>query len=305
MGEFGGVRHAYKVLDDDGSNSVTLSEFRKACRVYGFDQNAVPLFRALDVESSGYLSIEEVAFLDSWGFGEPADPAENDGKTGKQVKIVDAVQVSVVKRPTIPQTPMVLARSESSRKSLAQAPPIRTPSTEVEQRVRPSLVLAESVYSSAPTAEPAARLKLKSSHGQRAGTGLSGLPLVSMVLEDFNFPEARPAQTGSESAPKDDTQPHAPQAHDSDTWASLQDFGLLCARPRGGTAGARSGTAGGSARGLRGISSGTECFGGLMPTLDEILAPIQTARPRSSAKPWMRLPGIEGTVRGAPPLTAR
>eukprot|EP00928_Gymnodinium_smaydae_P011293 TRINITY_DN14186_c0_g1_i2.p1 TRINITY_DN14186_c0_g1~~TRINITY_DN14186_c0_g1_i2.p1 ORF type:complete len:838 (-),score=171.73 TRINITY_DN14186_c0_g1_i2:191-2704(-) len=71
--EFGGVFYAFGVFDDDGSNSISSLEFRSACRIYGFPDDAVSLFRALDVEGSGTLSRKEVAFLDNWEFEEKVE----------------------------------------------------------------------------------------------------------------------------------------------------------------------------------------------------------------------------------------
>ncbi|CAK9036228.1 unnamed protein product [Durusdinium trenchii] len=65
---FGGIRSAFAVFDDDGSNSVTLREWRHACRIYGFNQGASSLFKQLDAEGMGSLSLDQVAFLDDWDF---------------------------------------------------------------------------------------------------------------------------------------------------------------------------------------------------------------------------------------------
>mmetsp|Transcript_32897 Transcript_32897/g.71787 ORF Transcript_32897/g.71787 Transcript_32897/m.71787 type:complete len:684 (-) Transcript_32897:87-2138(-) len=64
--EFGSVKSAFGVFDTDGSNEVTYREFRRACRIYGFEGNAQTLFYALDIERNGALSLEEVMFLDEW-----------------------------------------------------------------------------------------------------------------------------------------------------------------------------------------------------------------------------------------------
>eukprot|EP00927_Polykrikos_kofoidii_P012175 TRINITY_DN15237_c0_g1_i1.p1 TRINITY_DN15237_c0_g1~~TRINITY_DN15237_c0_g1_i1.p1 ORF type:complete len:767 (+),score=120.86 TRINITY_DN15237_c0_g1_i1:158-2302(+) len=66
--EFGGVRSAFAVFDSDGSNEVSSREFRRSCRIYGFEGDVHTLFRALDLERSGSLTIKEVAFLDEWEF---------------------------------------------------------------------------------------------------------------------------------------------------------------------------------------------------------------------------------------------
>jgi len=70
--QFGSVRTAFQVFDDDISDSVDIREFRRGLRIYGFEGNAVLLFRALDVEGRGDLCMAEVAFLDEWDLGEEA-----------------------------------------------------------------------------------------------------------------------------------------------------------------------------------------------------------------------------------------
>ena len=65
---FGTIRSAFAVFDSDGSNSVTLREWRYACRIYGFNSGASSLFKQLDGEGMGSLSLEQVAFLDDWDF---------------------------------------------------------------------------------------------------------------------------------------------------------------------------------------------------------------------------------------------
>lgn len=65
---FGGIRSAFMVFDSDGSNGVTLREWRHACRIYGFHQGASNLFKQLDAEGVGSLSLDQVAFLDDWDF---------------------------------------------------------------------------------------------------------------------------------------------------------------------------------------------------------------------------------------------
>lgn len=69
--EFGGVRSAFGVFDNDGSNEVSFREFKRACRAYGFNYDVKTVFQALDVERNGVLSLDEVTFLDDWDFAEP------------------------------------------------------------------------------------------------------------------------------------------------------------------------------------------------------------------------------------------
>mmetsp|Transcript_97461 Transcript_97461/g.173578 ORF Transcript_97461/g.173578 Transcript_97461/m.173578 type:complete len:884 (+) Transcript_97461:111-2762(+) len=67
MQEFGNVKSAFAVFDDDNSNQLTFQEFRGALRVYGFRGDAKHLFNALDTGGEDKtLSLKEVAFLDEW-----------------------------------------------------------------------------------------------------------------------------------------------------------------------------------------------------------------------------------------------
>ncbi len=54
-------------LSGDGSNSVTLREWRYACRIYGFNSGASSLFKQLDGEGMGSLSLEQAWTM--WGDG--------------------------------------------------------------------------------------------------------------------------------------------------------------------------------------------------------------------------------------------
>lgn len=70
--EFGGVRSAFKVLDNDGSGELSFREFRRAVRDFGFgsgdSEGADPktLFNSLDADGAGLIAFNEIAFLDDW-----------------------------------------------------------------------------------------------------------------------------------------------------------------------------------------------------------------------------------------------
>lgn len=64
--EFGGVRSAFRVLDVDGSGSLTFLEFKRAIHDYGFTGDCLRLFLSLDCDGRGEISLFEVAFLDQW-----------------------------------------------------------------------------------------------------------------------------------------------------------------------------------------------------------------------------------------------
>lgn len=64
--EFGTVRSAFNVLDADGSGKMTWQEWRKACTVYGYEEDSRDVFDALDVDNTKMLTLNEVAFIDEW-----------------------------------------------------------------------------------------------------------------------------------------------------------------------------------------------------------------------------------------------
>mmetsp|Transcript_154937 Transcript_154937/g.495441 ORF Transcript_154937/g.495441 Transcript_154937/m.495441 type:complete len:283 (+) Transcript_154937:85-933(+) len=66
MEEFGSVRSAFKTIDTDGSNDLTLKQFRIAMREYGFQGDATVLFESFDCNGEARLQYKEVLFLDSW-----------------------------------------------------------------------------------------------------------------------------------------------------------------------------------------------------------------------------------------------
>lgn len=94
-GEFGSVASAFGVFDIDGSNSLSLREFSRACRIYGFGGHASSLFRTLDIERDGNLSLKEVAFLDGWIDDLAGDEEEEPEKTHPRSSMATRVSKAV------------------------------------------------------------------------------------------------------------------------------------------------------------------------------------------------------------------
>eukprot|EP00929_Paragymnodinium_shiwhaense_P112914 TRINITY_DN81185_c0_g1_i1.p1 TRINITY_DN81185_c0_g1~~TRINITY_DN81185_c0_g1_i1.p1 ORF type:complete len:723 (+),score=201.48 TRINITY_DN81185_c0_g1_i1:84-2252(+) len=138
--EFGCVRAAFSCFDEDGSNQASLQEFRRSCRIYGFDGDAVEIFRALDVERSGTLSAQEVGFLDEWDFSESFENVHHQAS-----------------RPTEPKKRKNASEEKSAGPSKEEPRPVyKKPAPAVVEEedttVPPSLDLAEKVYSRLPVA---------------------------------------------------------------------------------------------------------------------------------------------------------
>lgn len=64
--EFGTVKLAFGVLDQDGSGDFSLREWQKTLASYGFQGDSRHLFTTLDMDDEGMVSLDEVAFLDEW-----------------------------------------------------------------------------------------------------------------------------------------------------------------------------------------------------------------------------------------------
>merc|ERR1712217_639683 len=74
--EFGSVKTAFRVLDTDHSGTMDFKEFQKAFTFYGFHGNKRRLFKSLDIDGTGSLSMDEISFLDSWEKLAAEDSAE-------------------------------------------------------------------------------------------------------------------------------------------------------------------------------------------------------------------------------------
>lgn len=64
--EFGSVKSMFSVFDEDNSKSLSLKEFKRSCRIYGFCGHLKSLFNILESTGSGGLTMDEVVFLDRW-----------------------------------------------------------------------------------------------------------------------------------------------------------------------------------------------------------------------------------------------
>ncbi|CAK9098418.1 unnamed protein product [Durusdinium trenchii] len=84
---FGSVRHCFKALDSDRSGSVTFAELKRACHKMKWVGNVRTLFDCLDIDSADRrnrdaatgkraISLEEIAFLDSWNVEPRPEVAE-------------------------------------------------------------------------------------------------------------------------------------------------------------------------------------------------------------------------------------
>lgn len=60
LDRFGSIKAAFEFIDQDGSMSVDLTEFSKACREVQFIGNERRLFEYLDTDDSGSVSLQEV-----------------------------------------------------------------------------------------------------------------------------------------------------------------------------------------------------------------------------------------------------
>lgn len=64
--EFGGARLAFKAFDANDSLELSLKEWRKACMSYAYQGDSRAFFDALDADRSGRVTLNEIAFIDTW-----------------------------------------------------------------------------------------------------------------------------------------------------------------------------------------------------------------------------------------------
>lgn len=104
---FGSVRHCFKALDNDRSGSVTFPELKRACHKMKWTGSVRTLFDCLDIDSADRrnrdaatgkraISLEEIAFLDSWNVEPRPEVAEiEDALAEAQARRVLAVDWSL------------------------------------------------------------------------------------------------------------------------------------------------------------------------------------------------------------------
>lgn len=64
--EFGGIRNAFKKMDEDNTKTITVKEFEKALRTYNFPRPTKHLFQMLDKDANGKLEMDDLIFLEKW-----------------------------------------------------------------------------------------------------------------------------------------------------------------------------------------------------------------------------------------------
>jgi len=63
---FGGVKNAFKAIDNDNTKYITSSEFEKALKKFKFSRPTKLLFGNLDKTGNGKLDLDDLLFLDTW-----------------------------------------------------------------------------------------------------------------------------------------------------------------------------------------------------------------------------------------------
>jgi len=79
--EFGSVKSTFLMLDADNSGDFDKREWAKSLVYFGFQGDCRALFKVLDTDGEGLVSIDEVAFLDQWEDAEEEElPVEPDAQ---------------------------------------------------------------------------------------------------------------------------------------------------------------------------------------------------------------------------------
>ncbi|CAE7365634.1 unnamed protein product [Symbiodinium sp. KB8] len=111
MEEFGSVRAMFSVFDEDGSKSLSLKEFKRACRIYGFRGNLKGLFNILDGTGTGTLSVDEVVFLDRWATQTEADMEKAADSMSRLPSIIKTGQDTVAEELAGPGQGQTVAKA--------------------------------------------------------------------------------------------------------------------------------------------------------------------------------------------------
>eukprot|EP00930_Biecheleria_cincta_P055976 TRINITY_DN4220_c0_g1_i1.p1 TRINITY_DN4220_c0_g1~~TRINITY_DN4220_c0_g1_i1.p1 ORF type:complete len:730 (+),score=176.12 TRINITY_DN4220_c0_g1_i1:68-2257(+) len=127
--EFGSVKAAFKVLDQDNSGDFTPREWRKALSSYGFQGDSKSLFTAFDTDGEGLVSLDEIAFLDEWESAEEPELEETAVSDSKPKKT--AVKVSLTPRlqqlATVkPKPALPVIQSKPSQEIDVECPGLKT-----------------------------------------------------------------------------------------------------------------------------------------------------------------------------------
>lgn len=122
--EFGSVKSAFQVFDIDGSGELSFREFRRACRIYGYEGSTRELFFAFDTSNEGSLSLNEVSFLDEWDMQSaeelPEWPTEQPEHSGVSPRQQSRPLVQALAQPlTQPLLQPVAARAGAHRRGAA------------------------------------------------------------------------------------------------------------------------------------------------------------------------------------------
>jgi len=119
--EFGGVKSAFTVFDEDGSNNLSLKEWRHACRIYGYMGNPKALFSALDVAGTGALTLDDIVFLDEWDFPRAKGPPEDD-EDAEEAQRKKSIRMS---RATVAEAARMTLVAAAKKPSKRAPPPAR------------------------------------------------------------------------------------------------------------------------------------------------------------------------------------
>eukprot|EP00438_Fugacium_kawagutii_P018562 Skav215124 [mRNA] locus=scaffold1893:383804:399735:- [translate_table: standard] len=122
--EFGGVRAAFTILDEDNSGDFNIREFIKMLRFYGFQGDCRALFSTLDCDGQGTVSLNEVSFLDLWESAPPSTPltGRREDKRKSSARKSRVKTIEVPKKVKFPKVSPRLERLARSRYAPIQLP---------------------------------------------------------------------------------------------------------------------------------------------------------------------------------------
>lgn len=128
--EFGGVRAAFTVLDEDNSHDFNVREFIKMLRFYGFQGDCRALFSTLDCDGHGTLSLNEISFLDLWESPPPTPNRSKENFASRMSQMLPTKNTeseTETKKEKMKKLPQVSPRLEELARSRHPRAPHRLP----------------------------------------------------------------------------------------------------------------------------------------------------------------------------------
>eukprot|EP00929_Paragymnodinium_shiwhaense_P048191 TRINITY_DN24400_c1_g1_i1.p1 TRINITY_DN24400_c1_g1~~TRINITY_DN24400_c1_g1_i1.p1 ORF type:complete len:854 (-),score=162.62 TRINITY_DN24400_c1_g1_i1:40-2601(-) len=228
---FGSVSAAFKVLDKDGSETLSLGELKKACRKLKWDLDVKLLFEALDVGGSGTsksLTLKDVSWLDCWNSEMTPDHVALEQEMMEDLEERIRKARAMAKAATLTRQRTHVRAASAPGQERPQTAPASS-----SKRIRPR-VLYDAVLSADTTPSNRARFHTAPCDGDVEATLEVGLGLRVVVAPAAAVPQEDVTLSSAGSAPNYKAQQPQPLSHTAaeDAGSLRPGQGRLSQRPQ-------------------------------------------------------------------------